>query len=58
MPYPTQKDTINSGKNAATFSGGKKQKGGKDGFMFKGEAWKADPVDPGSKETSWAAPDI
>lgn len=23
MPYPTQKDTINSGKNAAAFSGGK-----------------------------------
>lgn len=56
MPYPTQKDTINSGKNAATFSGGKKQKGGKEGFMIKGEASKADPADPecasDSKETS------
>lgn len=56
MPYPTQKDTINSGKNAAaTFSGGKKQKGGKEGFMIKGEASKADPADPerasDSKET-------
>lgn len=63
MPYPTQKDTINSGKNAATFSGGKKnQKGGKEGFMLKGEEWKADPADPecvsDSKETPWAAPDI
>lgn len=56
MPYPTQKDTINSGKKAGTFSGGKNWRGGMEGFMFKGEARKADPADPehvsDSKETS------
>lgn len=40
----------------------KTKKGGKEGFMLKGEEWRADPEDPEclseSKETSWAAPDL
>lgn len=62
MTYPTQKDTINSGKNAAAFSGEKKKEGRKEEFMLKGEVWRADPADPAyesdSKETSWSTPEL